>query len=504
MRALKGPELVQMWEMKDLKKLARMAWIKRIAGLAVLVALSGCTVNPATGERQLTLIGEQQEIAMGIEADKQVGQSMGLYPDEDLQRYVNEIGQRLAARSERPDLPWSFRVVDDSAVNAFALPGGFIYLTRGIMAHFNSEAEMAAVLGHEIGHVTGRHSVEQMSRQQLAGIGLMAGMVLSEDFRQYGQAAQAGLGLLFLKYGRDDERQADDLGLRYLVREDYDPREMPEVFDMLSRVSQAAGPGRAPPWMSTHPAPEERAQRSRAAIEQALAQTKERKVLSAEYLARLDGMTFGSDPRQGYFSGDRFYHPELAFQIDFPSGWQKVNQPSSVIGVSPNQDAMVGLSLVGAKSAEEAVKGFFSQEGVRGERPRRGAVHGLTAVSARFAAAQQQAAEIAGTVTFVEYDKRVYQLLGYTSVQKWPDYESSLALVADSFQRVTDRRVLSVEAGRLDIVKIPRALTMRQFVELYRGSVELEQLALINRFEPDEEMPAGTLVKRVVGGDLPN
>jgi len=140
-----------------------------------------CATNPVTGKRQLALISEAQEIEMGRQADKDVVASIGLYPDESMQRYVQALGARLAATTERPDLPWTFRVVDDAAVNAFAIPGGFIYVTRGIMTHLNSEAELAAILGHEIGHVTARHSVSQMSQQQLAQVGVAAGRHTTPD-----------------------------------------------------------------------------------------------------------------------------------------------------------------------------------------------------------------------------------------------------------------------------------------------------------------------------------
>src|SRR5256885_141359 len=156
---------------------------------------------------------------------------------------------RLAATSERPNLPWTFRVVDDPVVNAFALPGGFIFVTRGILAHVNSEAELAGVVGHEIGHVTARHSVSQMSKQQLAQLGLAVGALASPDVGRYAGVASQALGVVFLKYSRDDESQADELGLRYMRRATYDPREMPHVFEMLARVSQAQGGGRVPGWL---------------------------------------------------------------------------------------------------------------------------------------------------------------------------------------------------------------------------------------------------------------
>ncbi|MGD2068949.1 MAG: M48 family metalloprotease, partial [Gemmatimonadota bacterium] len=176
--------------------------------LATLVA--GCARNPATGERQLSLIGERQEIEMGREADQQIVASIGLYDDEALQSYVDGLGQRLAATSERPDLPWTFRVLDDPTVNAFALPGGFVYITRGIMGHLTSEAELVGVLGHEIGHITARHSVNQISKQQLTQLGVGLGMVLVPELQNFGGLASLGIQLLSLKFSRDDENQADE------------------------------------------------------------------------------------------------------------------------------------------------------------------------------------------------------------------------------------------------------------------------------------------------------
>jgi len=223
--------------------------------MAAATAATGCVTNPATGARQLILVSERQEIQLGMDADPQISASYGLYPDSAIQQYVRTLGEELAATSERPQLPWTFRVVDDPVVNAFALPGGFIYVTRGIMAYFGSEAELASVLGHEIGHVTARHSAAQMSQAQLAQLGLGVGVVLLPELADYAGLAQAGLGLLFLKFGRDDERQADGLGFRYMTRVGYDPREMPGVFAMLGRVSEASGSPGIPVWLSTHPDP---------------------------------------------------------------------------------------------------------------------------------------------------------------------------------------------------------------------------------------------------------
>src|SRR4051812_1196760 len=229
-----------------------------VAGLTLGLVAAGCSTNAATGRNQFSLVSEAQEIQMGRDNDAQVVQSLGLYEDAALQAYVQSLGTKLAALTERPSLPWTFRIVDDPAVNAFALPGGFIYVTRGLLAHVRSEAQLASVIGHEIGHVTARHSVTQLSRQQLAQFGLAIGGALAPKLAQFGALAGTGLNVLFLAYSRADESQADELGLRYMVRGSWDPAEMPEVFTMLERIGDAEGGARVPNWLSTHPAPADR------------------------------------------------------------------------------------------------------------------------------------------------------------------------------------------------------------------------------------------------------
>ena len=219
--------------------------------------LPSCATNPVTGEKELMLVSESQEIEMGRQAAQQVPQELGLVDNRELTSFVASQGNQIASNSERPDLPWEFQVVDSPVVNAFALPGGFIYLTRGILAHMNSEAEMVGILGHEIGHVTARHSAQQLSRMQLTNIGLGLGMVFVPEVRPYGDLLQTGLGLMFLKFGRDDEREADRVGLDLMRRAGWDGRGMVELFDILRRES-ARDPRSVETFFSSHPSPRDR------------------------------------------------------------------------------------------------------------------------------------------------------------------------------------------------------------------------------------------------------
>lgn len=469
-----------------------------------LAACAGlaCATNPATGSKELILISESQEITMGRGYDKDVLASVGLYGDSALQRWIQQFGARLAATSERPNLPWTFHVVDDPAVNAFAIPGGFIYVTRGILADLNSEAELAGVVGHEIGHVTARHSVSQMSKQQLAQVGLAVGSIASPDFERYAGLASAGLGVLFLKFSRDAESQADHLGLRYMRRANYDPREMPHVFAMLTRVSQAQGGGRVPEWLATHPNPENRQGR----IEQEIAsgpQTFAGTVVDRDaYLRRLEGLVYGDDPREGYFKGSVFLHPALRFRLTFPAGWTASNGRQSVTAVSPQKDAALELAVATEGTADAAARAFLSQNGVTGDYPARTSVDGFAAVSAAFAAATDNGT-LRGSALFVEYGGAVYRLIGYSTAASWPAYEPIAERWLQSFARLNDPAVLGVEPQRVTIVRTSNRTTIADLARQRSSPLTPATLALINQVESDTPIEAGRLVKWVVGTPPP-
>ena len=475
------------------------AGLRLLAAVAVASLVVGCSANEATGERQLTLISEAQEIQMGREADQEISASLGLYADESAQSYVSSLGLALAAKSERPELPWSFKVVDDSIVNAFALPGGFIYITRGIMAHLSSEAELVAVLGHEIGHVTGRHSVERLSKAQLANVGLGVGMIVSPEFRQLGDLAQMGMGLLFLKYSRDDERQADDLGLRYSLRGGYDAREMPEVFTVLKRVGDMAGAGGIPNWLATHPDPEERRQRIEGMLEGRDAEFEGLKIERANYFQRLDGMTFGPNPREGFFKDSVFYHPELAFKMNFPQGWQTNNQRQAVAAINEAQDAMLQLTLAQDADTAAAVQRFVGQEGIQGGQVSNTKINGLNASWAAFEVPDEQN-PLAGRVLCVRYGQNTFQLMALAKRDSWAANDKVFEGSQRSFGRLTDRRFLDVQPARVKLERLPRAMTLEEFSQRYPSSIDLETLALINHAQPADRLAAGATVKRVVGG----
>jgi predicted Zn-dependent protease len=472
---------------------------------AVLIVLllslgvqAGCATNPVTGQRELALVSESQEIAMGKQYAPEIAASMGVYPDEALQNYLSEIGLEMARVSERPNLPWQFQVVDDPVVNAFAVPGGFIYFTRGILAHMDSEAELASVMGHEIGHVTARHSVRQISKQQLANIAIGVGTVLlPPDMRGLGQIASQGAQLLFLKFGRDDERQADGLGLRYMSGQGYQPYEMVEMFRTLGRVSAAAGgAGRVPEWMSTHPDPANRELAIEGAIRAQGLGTGE--VGRDRFLDRIDGLTYGEDPRQGFFVGTRFHHPEMAFRFDFPAGWKTVNQTQAVLGGAPEQDALIQLTLVAETSAEAAAQKLSQSQGVRVLEGQRTQINGFNAVVVTFQAQAQQGV-IQARAAFIEHDDRVVQLMGYAPESRFAQHARAIDQSLSSYARETDPDILAAEAWRIRIVRTDRELSQDEFARFYPGPVDAATLARLNQLDAGIRYRAGTRYKRVVG-----
>ena len=468
--------------------------------LGVLLNLAwGCATNPATGKQQVMLISEQQEISMGRQEDQNVVRSMGLYDDPALQQYVEDLGMELARSSERPDLPWSFKVIDDPVVNAFALPGGYIYITRGILAYMGSEAQLVSVLGHEIGHVTARHSANQISKSQLANIGLGLGMAVAPEIAAAGDLLMAGTGLMFLKFSRDDERQADDLGLRYAERASYDLREATAMHETLERVSSQSEGGGVPGWASTHPEPENRIDRIESKISMIGQAPAGAKVEKSRFLRQVDGISFGDDPREGFFDGARYWHPEMAFTFEIPDEWQGVNQKQSAGALSPNRDAAVVLTLSKHSEPMRAAREFVRETKVTAQQPERGEFNGLPALWMGFEGMSGQTA-VTGRIAFVEHGGRIYEFLGYTGSSHWNKYRGAIDSSLSSFAGVSDSRVLNIQPARIDLVELPRDMTLREFQGKYPSSIDLNKLAIVNQVQPDTRLSRGDLVKRVVGG----
>lgn len=475
--------------------------------LVLSVFWDGCAVNPVSGKKQFMLMSESQELALGKQSDPSIVAQFGVYQDDNLQAFLNEKGQEMAAISHRPDLPFEFKLLDSPVVNAFAVPGGYVYFTRGIMAHFNNEAQFAGVLGHEIGHVTARHSARQYSRTVLAQVGLIAGMILSPEFAQFGNEASQGMQLLLLKYGRDAESESDKLGVEYSSQVGYDAHEMAGFFATLDRLT--GGPeGRLPTFMSTHPDPADRNQKvgQMAGQWQRRHQGQNYEVGRNSYLQMIDGLMYGEDPRQGFVENNNFYHPELKFQYPIPSGWRTANSPQQVQMAPEDGKAVVILQLGQGASLEAAAQAAAEKYSLRTTASQRRTINGISALEVYADLVQegqdangQPAQQVLKTVSYyIQYGNLIYHFIGVSSEQDFASYRGRMLNIMTGFRSLSDPDKLNRQAERLKIQTLDRDMTLREaFARYQQPSDRHEELAILNGMELTARLTRGTMIKTV-------
>jgi len=338
--------------------------------LFLILGLSACATNPATKSSDFVMMSEAQELALGQQAAAEVSKSLSLMDEKDpLVRYVDRVGQKLAAASDRPELFYHFHVVDDATINAFALPGGYIYIHRGLLNHMNSEAELAAVLGHEIGHVTARHAVKQYSKAQAYQLGAMITSIFLPVPQEASMLSDMLAMAVIRGYGRDAELQSDELSIRYLTRAGYNPNATIGILKTLKRLEDIDAREKTDAGdqvekyhgaFSTHPETEKRI---REAVSRASKTGNETLLIRHEaMLAALDGYPYGDSSEQGAVVGQRFLHPKLGIQLKFPDAWVITNTPSTLQARLRQQDVYFQLQLkeLGKhRTATEVLQGIF-------------------------------------------------------------------------------------------------------------------------------------------------
>jgi predicted Zn-dependent protease len=459
-----------------------------------LVVGPACSRNPATGRLQFGLMNEAEEIRVGRQTDADVLAKIGRYEEQpEIEAMVRRIGQEIAKVSERPNLPWTFAVLDDPAVNAFALPGGYVYVTRGLLGHLRSEAELAAVLGHETGHVTARHSAVQIRKQRTAANTVGLFRVIDPNLRHVGGIAAGTAGLVLLKHSRDDENEADALGLRYMQRTGYDPVATLAVFDVLAGIGN--GSGRVPTWMSTHPQPEARRARIARFLGPAASSAP---APDPGYLATIDGIVYGKDPRQGFLLGSTYVHPRLAFAVDAPAQWKTHSDGGGLVAVSPEETGIFVLAPAEHETAEEALESFFDDGSIARGESWQGEVGGVPMRSSSFAFGEAPH-RIAGLLAYVDLRGRVLTMIAIAPESDWSDLVPAIGPAFSSFRILTDPSLLQVEPMRIRMLELPEATTLEQLQEKHPSVVPMKRLARLNRASASDELPAGHVVKRIVG-----
>jgi predicted Zn-dependent protease len=473
-----------------------------LRALVLAVVAVGCATNPATGRRQFVLMSEAEEIALGRQSDAEVRQQMGVYRDDRLQQYVERVGRRLAAASHRPNLPWTFTVVDEPAVNAFALPGGFIYITRGILPFLRNEAELAAVLGHEVGHVDARHSVAQYTKQTLTGGLLAVGGAVWPQGRTLIGAGSVLSQFVFLKYSRDAELEADRLGVGYAAQSGWQPDAMPGLLGTLAKLDAAQGSSRGVPnWALTHPPAEDRVARVQEAV--ALARTSSSTgTNAAEFEPYLDGLVFGDSREKGIVRGREFLHPILRFALTFPESWQVTNSDDQVSARpdgSSNAAMMLELAQ-GTGPVSQLAVSQMTEAGWQQVAGQRESINGLEAYVGTYRRAVNNTA-VTLRAAHVRAGQQTYVVAGLAPSDNFPSVEGTFASAIGSFRALSEAEAERIQPSRIDFRVARSGDTWESLArDLGKGTVTAASLAIMNGRDVTSPPRTGERLRVVVGG----
>lgn len=442
----------------------------------------------------------------GAQPDPGVVAQFGLLNDTKLQNYIDSKGMQMGRISDRPADVKGFTIVDSPIINAFATPDGHVYFTRGIMAHFNNEAQFSGVLGHEIGHITARHGQKQQTRSTIANGALILGSILSKRVASIAQPASQVVGLGLLKYGRDDENESDQLGVKYSSKIGYDPASMADFFLTLARTEQSSGAATVPTFLSSHPNSADRYTNVKKLAAQAEQQAgRQLAVNRDQYLRMIEGLPYGDNPREGYVENGVFYHPDLKFQFPIPQGWKSQNSPSQFQMAEPNGKAVQILLPAGNKGLDETAQALAEQLKLQNAQAQKTTVNGLPAmvIQGDQVGQDQQTGQqgiTASTLTYLIQDgQTIYALVGLCGPGTLGTYGDTFQRTAQGFKRLTDASKINRQPERIRIRTAKAGQTLASALAANGvSSKRYEEMAILNGMKTTDKMTAGMLFK-VVG-----
>lgn len=460
----------------------------------------GCTVNPATGQSQFTaLLPASSEAKVGAAEHAKIEAQFGKFMTGPIADYVNQVGQRVAANTERKDVQYKFYVLDTPLVNAFALPGGYTYFSRGLLTLANSEAELAGVIGHEIGHITARHAASRMSQGMVAGIG--AAVIGTVAGGSAGQVASLGSNLYISSYSRGQETQSDELGIRYLARAGYDPSGMSTFLSSLDAQSkleakEAGKNGSSFNYFSTHPLTAKRVQDSR--VEAAKYPANNNKARAA-YLNKINGLVYGDSPDQGFAKGNRFYHPALDFTFSVPKGAKITNGATKVTARHPNGTAIIFDT---GKGRSTDPVNYIRNEWLKGGQVG-GAeaitVHGKPAATTVFGG-NIQGKSVAVRLVAVQWAPNTYyrfQMAIPSGVGK--AFEEELKQTTYSLRKMSSGEKKSIQAKKIRVLVAPSGSTVSSMAaRMNVDGNKVEHFLVLNGMTSGQQVIAGQPYKIVL------
>ncbi|HEX6162802.1 MAG TPA: M48 family metalloprotease [Vicinamibacterales bacterium] len=481
--------------------------MSKAAGVLFAIALScslgaACATNPVTGKKQMSLLSEAEELAIGQQQDAEIRREMGVYDDPALQRYVNDIGQELARNSHRPNLPWSFTIVDSPAINAFALPGGYVYLTRGILAYLDDESELAGVLGHEIAHVTARHAAQAYTRQAQASLGLAILGIFVPSTRPFADLGATGLGVLFLRHGREAELEADRLGVEYESAAGYDPSGVPRFLTTLARVKAMSERG-VPNWLSTHPDPGTRVAKAEPVAGNFVA-AGAKKVNRDEYLERIRGLVFGDNPKDGIVRGNEFLHPLLRIGVKFPEGWELTNTPDAVMAQEPGTQHFMVLQeveQVRGRSIDDIALASMRQAGYTVIEATTRHINGNTAHVGVYSGTAKDVGKVMMRAAHIQVGRQLYVVAGFSPEPEFAVVDREIQSSVGTFRQLTQQEASNIRPNKIDFYVVRRGDSWQSIaVRQGKGYVNAATLAIMNDREVNVQPQAGDRIKIVVEG----
>ncbi len=467
----------------------------------LLIALTGivaCSVNPATGDRQFTgLLPAAQEAQIGAQEHAKIESQFGKFMTGPIASYVNQIGQKVAANTERSDVTYRFYTIDSPTVNAFALPGGYVYVTRGLLTLANSEAELAAVIGHEIGHITARHAAERMSQGTLVNIGAAA-IGIATGSSAAAQAANLGSGLYLSSYSRGQEHESDDLGVRYLHRAGYNPMAMATFLSSLDAQSKLESGGKSNfNYFSTHPITANRVQQARAAAAQFPASNVENR---NAFLQKINGLTYGDSADQGFARGNTFYHPVMGFAFTVPEGSKIINGQTEVAATHPNGSVILFDAV--KDSSKPDPYNFLTQKVLKGQNTgaaERITVNGMNAATAGFAGnVQGKQANI--RVTVVEWKPGEFFRFQMAIPQGVSNaFVNELKSTTYSLRRLSASEKYSIRAKTLRVINAPSGASIDTMAaKMDVTGDKRKHFLVLNGLSPNSRIVSGQPYKIVV------
>ena len=435
---------------------------------------------------------------MGIKADAEIRGEYSIYKYKDLNQYINNVGKKLLKYVQIKKFRYKFTILDTPVVNAFSIPGGFVYITRGILAYINNEAQLAAVLGHELGHINARHAANMISKKILFNFGLRIVYTISPEFRRFSGLVSQGVGLLFLKFSRNDEYQADALGVQYATEAGYNTYEMAKFFETLNKLEKQQKYS-LPEFLSTHPNPPHRIQKVLALtkIWQERVKYKKFKIGKLEYLKHIDGILFGKNKRNGYVEGNTYYHPNMRFTFNFPKGWKLTDTKKYILITYKRIRDIQVLITLSSKSFQETIDNFLRKSKGLIISYNKLKINGFDAVKIVEYVKLENRSVI--KTYFINYNGKIFVFYCVSPVIYYKVFSKDLDIVPLSFKELKDKSKINVKNKYVKVVEVNRSTTLKRLLLKYKvKKKDFNTVAIMNNLSLTSHLKKGDYIKILI------